>query len=257
MKIQAKRKPFILCAVFAALMILSLFVSPVMAYADAPSESEQEAVIDRSDSADEETETSILTPNSATPPSSATGTTTTEAQDGTGSITDSSTQTDVNTGKQFVTVQTKSGKIFYLIIDHDKSTDNVFLLTEVTENDLLNFVEGDGTNDGTAAANNTAGGNNTETQNGIGQQEPDDTDTTQPATTPEPETSGSSGLILAVILVIGIGGAAFYFFKVKKRKSDPLGSADDFDLDDEEYTDDLDEPANEDDADTEQEDEGE
>jgi|GEM_PF-390161 len=257
MKIQAKRKPFILCAVFAALMILSLFVSPVMAYADAPSESEQEAAIDRSDSAEEETETSILTPNSATPPSSATGTTTTEAQDGTGSVTDSGTQTDVNTGKQFVTVQTKSGKIFYLIIDHDKSTDNVFLLTEVTENDLLNFVEGDGTNDGTAAASNTAGGNNTETQNSIGQQEPDDTDTTQPATTPEPETSGSSGLILVVILVIGIGGAAFYFFKVKKRKSDPLGSADDFDLDDEEYADDLDEPANEDDADTEQEDENE
>jgi len=233
-------------------MILSLFVSPVMAYADAPSESEQEAVIDRSDSADEETETSILTPNSATPPSSATGTTTTEAQDGTGSVTDSSTQTDVNTGKQFVTVQTKSGKIFYLIIDHDKSTDNVFLLTEVTENDLLNFVEGDGTNDGTAAASNTPD-NTTGVQNGVGQQEPDDTDTTQPATTPEPETSGSSGLILVVILVIAAGGAAFYFFKVKKRKSDPLGSADDFDLDDEEYTDDLDEPANEDDA--EQEDE--
>jgi len=256
MKIQAKRKPFILCAVFAALMILSLFVSPVMAYADAPSESEQEAAIDRSGSADEETETSILTPNSATPPSSATGTTTTEAQDGTGSVTDSSTQTDVNTGKQFVTVQTKSGKIFYLIIDHDKSTDNVFLLTEVTENDLLNFVEGDGTNDGTAAASNTAD-NTTGAQNGIGQQEPDDTDTTQPATTPEPETSGGSGLILVVILVIGIGGAAFYFFKVKKRKSDPLGSADDFDLDDEEYTDDLDEPESEDDADIEQEDESE
>ena len=256
MKIQAKRKPFILCAVFAALMILSLFVSPVMAYADAPSESEQEAAIDRSDSAEEETETSILTPNSATPPSSATGTTTTEAQDGTGSVTDSGTQTDVNTGKQFVTVQTKSGKIFYLIIDHDKSTDNVFLLTEVTENDLLNFVEGDGTNDGTAAASNTAD-NTTAAQNGIGQLEPDNTDTTQPATTPEPETSGGSGLILVVILVIGIGGAAFYFFKVKKRKSDPLGSADDFDLDDEEYTDDLDEPESEGEPDTEQEDENE
>jgi len=43
--------------------------------------------------------------------------------------------------RQFVTFQTKSGKVFHLIIDHSKSTDNVIMLTEVGEQDLLNLIE--------------------------------------------------------------------------------------------------------------------
>ena len=36
--------------------------------------------------------------------------------------------------------RTKSGKIFYLIIDNSKSQDNVYFLTEVSEKDLMNFT---------------------------------------------------------------------------------------------------------------------
>jgi uncharacterized protein YhbP (UPF0306 family) len=43
--------------------------------------------------------------------------------------------------RQFVSFQTKSGKVFHLIIDHSKSTDNVIMLTEVGEQDLLNLIE--------------------------------------------------------------------------------------------------------------------
>lgn len=43
--------------------------------------------------------------------------------------------------RQFVTFQTKSGKSFHLIINHDEKSENVMLLTEVSEDDLLNMVE--------------------------------------------------------------------------------------------------------------------
>lgn len=43
--------------------------------------------------------------------------------------------------RQFVTFQTKNGKTFHLIINHDEETENVLLLTEVSEADLLNMVE--------------------------------------------------------------------------------------------------------------------
>nr|WP_105119683.1 DUF4366 domain-containing protein [Streptococcus suis] len=47
----------------------------------------------------------------------------------------------VATKRQFVTFTSKSGKVFHLIIDHDKGGQNVQLLTEVSEQDLLNLIE--------------------------------------------------------------------------------------------------------------------
>jgi len=43
--------------------------------------------------------------------------------------------------RQFVSFETKSGKVFHLIIDHSKETDNVKMLTEVGRQDLLNLIE--------------------------------------------------------------------------------------------------------------------
>ena len=45
--------------------------------------------------------------------------------------------------EEFYTISTKSGKIFYLIIDNSKSQDNVYFLTEVSEKDLMNFTLSD------------------------------------------------------------------------------------------------------------------
>lgn len=43
-------------------------------------------------------------------------------------------------GKEFYTIVADSGKVFYLIIDHERSDNNVYFLTEVSENDLLNVT---------------------------------------------------------------------------------------------------------------------
>lgn len=45
--------------------------------------------------------------------------------------------------RQFITFTTKSGKTMHLIIDHEKTSQNVSLLTEVGEQDLLNMIEGE------------------------------------------------------------------------------------------------------------------
>ncbi len=45
--------------------------------------------------------------------------------------------------REFLTFQTKSGKVFHLIINHDEPDSNVQLLTEVSEQDLLNMIEQD------------------------------------------------------------------------------------------------------------------
>ena len=43
--------------------------------------------------------------------------------------------------RQFITFKTKSGKTFHIIINYDEEGQNVMLLTEVSEDDLLNMVE--------------------------------------------------------------------------------------------------------------------
>ena len=60
-----------------------------------------------------------------------------------GETADSVTKTATEGTKEFYTISTKSGKIFYLIIDNSKSQDNVYFLTEVSEKDLMNFTLSD------------------------------------------------------------------------------------------------------------------
>lgn len=81
----------------------------------------------------------------ATQPTEATGTvidrsgTAAKAVEASGEEVEKVTQTAEQDGKGFYTIQTKSGKTFYLIVDNTKNTENVYLLTEVSEQDLMNF----------------------------------------------------------------------------------------------------------------------
>ncbi|MDO4302176.1 MAG: DUF4366 domain-containing protein, partial [Clostridia bacterium] len=43
-------------------------------------------------------------------------------------------------GKEFLTVQSRNGNIFYIIIDHQKEENNVYFLNAVDEVDLLSFA---------------------------------------------------------------------------------------------------------------------
>ena len=60
-----------------------------------------------------------------------------------GESAESVTQTASDGTKEFYTISTKSGKIFYLVVDNSKSQDNVYFLTEVSDKDLMNFTLSD------------------------------------------------------------------------------------------------------------------
>ena len=44
-------------------------------------------------------------------------------------------------GREFYTIMTKTGKVFYLVIDRTQDEETVHFLTDITENDLLNATE--------------------------------------------------------------------------------------------------------------------
>lgn len=128
--------------------------------------------------------------------------------------------------KQYMTVVTKDGNYFYIIIDRAGDKENVYFLNMVDEADLLALIE--------------------------------DMDTTQemPVTTPQPELESEPvpvpeteqendkdsniGSVLLLLLLAG-GGivGAFYYFKVLKNKPSTKGGTDleeyefDYDEDDE------------------------
>ncbi len=58
---------------------------------------------------------------------------------GNGEILDDKTE---DASKQFLTVQTKNGNTFFLVLDRSSNTENAYLLSMVDEGDLAGFLEG-------------------------------------------------------------------------------------------------------------------
>ncbi len=137
---------------------------------------------------------------------------------------------------QFVTVETKSGNVFYLVIDH--STGDVYFLNLVDESDLLALLEDEGYEaECDCKVKCEAGEVNTDCPvcrndlKGCKGEEPEPTPTPTPAATTEPEDEG--GFNAAALLPIA--GAAAAFLKFRKKKPDTSG---DTDLDDYEFPED-------------------
>ena len=144
---------------------------------------------------------------------------------------------------QFVTVESKSGNVFYLVIDH--STGDVYFLNLVDESDLLALLEDEGYEVECDCKVKCAPGEvNTDCPvcrndlNECAGEEPEPTPTPTPAADSEPEDEGgfnAAALLPIALIVVLCAGGVYYILKVRKRKPDTGG---DTDLDDYEFPED-------------------
>ena len=141
--------------------------------------------------------------------------------------------------KQFVTLQSKNGNYFYLVIDRSGETENVYFLNLVDEADLMALMEGGEVTPKTCTCKDkciaghvdttcpVCAANMTECTGKEPVQEQTDTDTEENKDEQQPEEKKSTNPALIIVLVLALGGgAAYYFLKVKKNQPKTKGSTD-------------------------------
>lgn len=188
------RKLAVLCIAIAGMV----FSTGVTAFAYTDEAAQQEAVVIEETDSTEETAGTEGTPFSVS---------------GNGQLLDDKTDDDT---KQFLTIQTKNGNTFFMVLDRSSSTDNVYMLSMIDENDLADFIEETETveTEETQEANEPAVV--------LPEQDAvqDVADTEADGETKTTKDSGNKGAMLAIgaLAVAAIGGG--YYLKVVKPGKD-------------------------------------
>ena len=182
-----------LAVMTASLLCCLIFTVPAYAQSNEP---QPEAT-----SAPVETEAEPETQNPFTP-------------DGTGPVVDNATDKD---GKEFYTITTADESVFYLVIDKQKTSENVYFLNAVTVDDLLPLAK-----QGEEPAEEVTP-----------EPEPEPTEPVEEVTEPEPEPEAkkTDSPLLSLLLigaVVLIGGGVGYYFKIYKPKHEAPDLEDDY-----------------------------
>ena len=115
-------------------------------------------------------------------------------------------------GKQFITLVTKSGNYFYLIIDRDAGGSNtVHFLNQVDESDLLTLMDEDTANEYLSQAEETK----------EAEPEPEEPEPTVTPIAEEPEAAPKTNVLPSLILLgaMAVGGIGFALTRLKRKKA--------------------------------------
>jgi len=172
--------------------------------------------------------------------------------DGTGTVVSDTTNGD---GKEFLTIKTSDDHVFYLIIDKQKTSNNVYFLDAVTTKDLLSLAQSDGGDSGSSTT--TGATKNTQTSDALST--PKAFSTAESSSAPNVSTPAVAGtsqtgkqnntakVTAVVILSAVIAGAVILFFKLRKPNASAKNEkdTDEYDFLEDEDTDDKSAPQEE------------
>lgn len=181
---------------------------------------------------------------------------------------------DKATNKQFITVQTKNGNTFYIVIDYDAPINEeeeqykTYFLNVVDDRDLFALLDDEDANElktwicddkcVVGDVNTDCPVCKTNMSECTGTEPVPETPTEdEPPVTEKPKQSSNMGMIIAIVAIAGIGGAAYYYFKFikgKKQKDDDMDFFDDEGYEEEPYINEDREPEIADDEETEEDD---
>ena len=137
---------------------------------------------------------------------------TTSLPEGNGALLEDVSDDVVN--RQFLSIQSKNGNTFYIVIDKDsKGKQNVYFMNLVDEYDLMAFAEKfpeevqSELKDGEESSAETDKDGNTVKS-----------DESQTDKNTQTKSSGGNPMLIIILVLVAGGGGAFYYFKVMKPK---------------------------------------
>lgn len=204
-----------LTAFAAALILMGGFSVPAFAQGAAAEQPAPDATDDSNVKVEEKEDTKPLTP------------------EGNATLVD-----DFGGNKQLITVTTKAGNYFYILIDRDDKGENtVHFLNQVDDADLDALLEDGQTKEETPAVCTCtekceAGAVNASCPVCSADRSKCTAKAAEPEETESPkeeEKESNAGMLLIVLVLAGLGGAAAYYFKVIKPKKDAAKGTDNLD----------------------------